>query len=292
MLATETSEALRRVPDAIRQAYSIVVTVNENNDVHAFKLVVTEEPLFSIIKADDRARIRETAINSEAMLPGGPYDLWREGEQSRRIRDLVGAFAQYPRLPKMLRTREILETVVQGVRNGIWVAQLVRPDRTVRTFWRTGIDETAIKDPGLELLLPEAASLSELASELLQPTVFRAYGTESEISVQTVYDYFSGGQHGKHPARRIRRDAGHPAVRRGARGGGINQAVEQGTLWLTSGPASILGEQVPAGVLVPAATLRSPPERIPVAELAAESIPRCVEGRAGERAGHRFRPFA
>ena len=53
----------------------------------------------------------------------------------------------------------------------------------------------------------------------------------------------------------------------------INQAVEQGTLWLTSGPASILGEQVPAGVLVPAATLRSPPERIPVGELTAESIP-------------------
>ena len=116
MLATETSAARRRVPDAIRQTYSIVVTVNENNDVHAFKLVVTEEPLFPIIKADKRARIQETAISSEAMLPGGPYDLWREGERSRRIKDLVGAFAQYPRLPKMLRTREILETVIQGVR--------------------------------------------------------------------------------------------------------------------------------------------------------------------------------
>ena len=273
MLATDTSAARRRVPDAIRQAYSIVVTVNENNDVHAFKLVVTEEPLFSIIKADKRARIQETAISSEAMLPGGPYDLWREGEQSRRINDLVGAFARYPRLPKMLRTREILETVVQGVRNGIWVARLERPDRTVRTFWRTGIDEAAIRDPGLELLLPETASLSELASELLQPGNLPGLWTEPEVSVQTVYNYFAGGHTVSVPREGYEETLPIPQCDKAHVEAAISRAVEQGTLWLTSGPASILGEQVPAGVLVPAATLRPPPERIPVGELTAESIP-------------------
>ena len=78
-LASETESARRRIPDAIQQAYSIVVTVNESNDVHAFRVAVSDEPLFVIIKADRRSRIQETAISSEAMLPGGPYDLWREG---------------------------------------------------------------------------------------------------------------------------------------------------------------------------------------------------------------------
>ena len=77
MLVTEMDKARRRVPDAIKQAYSIVVTVNESNEIQAFKVVVTDQPLFTTIKADKRARIQETAISAEAMMPGGPYDLWR-----------------------------------------------------------------------------------------------------------------------------------------------------------------------------------------------------------------------
>ena len=141
MLIKEIEAAKKHIPGAIGQAYSLVVTVNENNDIHAFKVVVTDAPLFTTIKADPRARIQETAISSEAMMPGGPYDLWREEEDSRRVKDLVGAFAQFPKLPKMLRQKEILDTVVQGVQQGIWVARIVRPDRTARTFWRTAIDE-------------------------------------------------------------------------------------------------------------------------------------------------------
>ena len=167
MLADEIRTANKRIPDAIRQAYSIVVTVNESNDIHAFKIVVTDEPLFTIIKADKRSRIQETAISAEAMMPGGPYDLWREEEPSRRVKDLVGAFAQFPKLPKMLRGKEILDTIVQGVQQGIWVAQIVRPDRTVKTFWHTTIDEPALKDASLEVSLPEFATLSELAPDLI-----------------------------------------------------------------------------------------------------------------------------
>ena len=163
MLATETETARRRIPEAIRQAYSVVVTVSESNAIHAFKVVVTDEPLFTTIKADRRSRVQKTAISSEAMMPGGPYDLWRKDEPSRRVKDLVGAFAQFPKLPKMLRRKEILDTVVQGVQEGIWVAQVVRPDRTVRTFWRTAIDEAALKDSGLEVLLPDGSSSATTA---------------------------------------------------------------------------------------------------------------------------------
>ena len=144
-------------------------------------------------------------------MPGGPYDLWREEEDSRRVKDLVGAFAQFPKLPKMLRQKEILDTVVQGVRQGIWVAQVVRPDRTARTFWRTAIDEPALKDSGLEVLLPEAAhpKRPRARSTRISKTP-GGFGRPREISVQDVYDYFSGGSHCERTQGRLRRGTQHP----------------------------------------------------------------------------------
>ena len=183
----------KRIPQAVRQAYSVVVAVNESNDIHAFKVSVSDEPLFTTIKADKRARIQETAISAEAMLPGGPYDLWREGEPSHRVKDLVGAFAQFPKLPKMLRRKEILDTLVQGVRSGIWVAQVTRPDHTLRTFWRSDIDESTLKEPGLEVLLPAAATLNGFRAGLLAFRKLPGLWQAEEISVQTCTTIFPMG---------------------------------------------------------------------------------------------------
>ena len=58
MLAAWTEQARKRIPDAIRQAWSIVVTVNESNAVHAFKVTIGAEPLFPTIKAARRALAR------------------------------------------------------------------------------------------------------------------------------------------------------------------------------------------------------------------------------------------
>ena len=273
MLADEIAAARKRIPDAIRQAYSIVVTVNESNDIHAFKIVVTDEPLFTIIKADKRSRIQETAISAEAMMPGGPYDLWREDEQSRRVKDLVGAFAQFPKLPKMLRSKEILDTIVQGVLQGIWVAQIVRPDRTTKTFWQTTIDEPALKDASLEVWLPEFATLSELAPDLLADQKLPGLWSDEEIGVQDVYDYFAGGHTVSVPQEGYEETLTIPKCESADVETAISQAVEQGLVWLNNEPASILKEPVPAGVLNASAILRPPPERIDVTELMGDSIP-------------------
>ena len=168
MLSTETRAAGGRIPEAIRQAYSIVVTVNEANEIHAFKIAITGEPLFTSIKAVRRARIQETAISAEAMMPGGPYDLWREDEPARRVRDLVGAFAQNAKLPKMLRHREIQDTIVQGIEAGIWVGRTMRPDRTSKTYWRTRVNDDVLKDSSLEVMLPKSATLSDITPILLR----------------------------------------------------------------------------------------------------------------------------
>ena len=273
MLISETDSAKRRIPEAIKQAYSVVVTVNENNDVHAFRVAVSDEPLFVTIKADRRARIQETAISSEAMLPGGPYDLWREGEDSRRVKDLVGSFAQFAKLPKMLHQKEILDTVVQGVREGIWVAVLVRPDRTVRTFWRTGIDDQALKDPALEVFLPESATLSDIDPTMLGYQRLPGLWPADEIRVQDVTDYFVGGHSVTVPQEGYEDTIFIPKCEPPIIEKTISEAVELGLIWLINGPASILAEPVPAGVLGPSATLNAPPEPIGLNELMLNSIP-------------------
>ena len=273
MLRSETDSARRRIPEAVKQAYSVVVTVNEHNDIHAFRVAVSDDPLFVTIKADRRARIQETAISSEAMLPEGPYDLWREGEDSRRVKDLVGSFAEFAKLPKMLRQREILDTVVQGVRDGIWVGVLVRPDRTVRTFWRTEIDEQALKDPALEVFLPESASLSDIEPALLGYQRLPGLWPTDEIRVKDVTDYFAGGHSVTVPQEGYEDTIFIPKCEPLIVEKAISEAVELGLIWLINGPASILAESVPPGVLGPSATLSAAPDPIGLAELMSTSIP-------------------
>ncbi len=74
--------------------------------------------------ADPRARIKETRIEVDALLPEGPYDLWRGGETTRRVAHLVGAFASDPRLSKMLNQAAIMDTLVEGCRDGVLVLRL------------------------------------------------------------------------------------------------------------------------------------------------------------------------
>ena len=273
MLLKETDTARKRIPDAVKQAYSIVVTVNESNEIHAFKVVVTDEPLFTTIKADKRSRIQETAISAEAMLPGGPYDLWREGEQSRRVKDLVGAFARSSKLPKMLTSKGIMATVVGGVQQGVWVARYARPNKTTKTFWRTAIDEPMLKEPSLEVVLPEFATLSEPSSSLLKHQALPGLWSSDEITVQDLYDYFAGDRVVSIPKDGYEEPLTIPKCEPADVDAAVLQAVEQGMLWLTSAPASIFNEPVPPGVLSALASLRSPPDPIPVQELMDAAIP-------------------
>jgi hypothetical protein len=58
----------------------------------------------------------------------------------------------------------------------------------------------------------------------------------------------------------------------------IAAAVRSGRLWLLSGPASILGEEIPTGVLDDAATLRKRPLAVPATEILSETLPDAWEG--------------
>lgn len=272
-LAINLDKSKGRIPDSIRQSYCTVVTVSDRNEAQAFKINVTDDSHFTIIKNDDRSRVQDSSVSAEALLPGGPYDLWRKGETSRRVRDLSGSFAQLPHLPKMLRAQAIIDTLVEGCEIGAFVLRLTRPDGSARTWWYSCPDETAMADPAIELVLSEAAELEEIASSLPDSERLPDLWKGNTITVQAVIDYFNGSnvvqvqREGYMEPQPIPK-ASIDAIKRS-----IAQAVESGALWLTNGPASILAEPIPAGVLNEQAHLQKPPAMIAAAEILPENLP-------------------
>ena len=132
-LRKRLEEARRRVPDTIRAAWCIVVTLSEAGETQAFRLPADGGPLFAQIKGDERSRIKETAVDAEALLPDGPYDLWQESDEARYVSELTRAFARNPRLPKFIKANIVADTIAQGIKRGLFVGDLSRPDGSRRT---------------------------------------------------------------------------------------------------------------------------------------------------------------
>ncbi len=272
-LAMNISTSRNRIPDAIRQAYCIVVTVNEKDDVSAFKIQVTDETHFKTIKNDKRSRIQDTAIAADALLAGGPYSLWKEGETSRRVKDLSGAFAQYPHLPKMLKSKAVLDTFADGCEQGYFVLRLMRPDKTVRTWWMQRPDEVAMNDPALELCLSEAAELTAISPDLLVPKRLPELWKTDEVNLKDVIDYFHGGKRVRVEKNGYAEEIQVPKASREVVEKAVVEAVEKGYVWLVSGPASIFSEPMPPGILNDQSTIYPPLPTMPVTEILQENIP-------------------
>ncbi|MBI4318932.1 MAG: hypothetical protein HY675_10605 [Chloroflexi bacterium] len=269
--------AKKNVPSTIRQGYCIAVTLSAKTEVEAFKVTLGTDPLFSVIKADSRSRIQDTPVTAEALLPDGPYDLWR-GETARRVKDLVGAFAEQARLPKMLNRKAILDTLVAGCAAGAFVMRVTRPDRSTRTFWRETPDDVALKDPSLELVLPEAAAITDLAPSLLVPGVLPGLWDGQDSPLKDVLTYFRCGHVVKVQRAGYEEPVIIPRADREVVETAVEAAIKAGKLWLTSGPASILSEDVPAGLLADEAILQAPPRAISALEVASEALPEAWKG--------------
>ena len=289
-LRRQLADAQRRVSETLRAAWCIVTTYGRDGEVHAFKLVVSDRPLFVEVKNDARSRIQETAVDALALAPGGPYDLWREDEDARFVTDLAGAFARNPRLPKALNAELLFDTVMQGVRDGIFVARLKLPDGKLRTWWREMVEPGSQTDSSLEVVLPRHAELDRLPPELLAPgklpglwqaAASREPGGEAAVfgadsaclTMARLAEYFAGGYEAASDA-----DAGEepsiiPKASGAALRNAVSGAVQLGLIWLVSGPASVWRENVPEGVLDDGAKLLPPPEPVTLQDLAEDSVP-------------------
>jgi len=278
LLTASINEARKRIGDAIRQAYCIVVTRSRTGEVEAFQVTVGNQALFNTIKNDRRSRIHDTPVSPEALLPGGPYDLWEEKETSRPARHLIDAFAQYYRLPKMLNRQAILNTLKQGCRDGLFLLQLTRPDRSVRSYWREEPEDHILSDPGLELFLPhaEGLGLQSLEPGLLVPGVLPGLWPDSRddgIGLSDLENYFSGKFVARVPRDGYEEQVCVPHAGRDVLAEAVTDAVRAGKLWLLSGPASILGEEIPSGILTDKARLYPPPQPVSATEILPASLP-------------------
>jgi len=259
-------------------AYCIAVTVNDANDVAAYRINVDNEPLFPKLVGDKRLRIESTAVNAEALLPGGPFDLWSAGEKARFVKDLVGAFAATAKLPKMLNRSAILETLLQGCQAGDFVLRVTRADKSVRTFWKSRPDDTAVQDPSLEVVLSDAASLTELESALLAPNVLPGVWDKGHTTPAEIAAYFSG----KHfvPVDRggYTENLLIPAAEPKAITNAVVGAVKSGRIWFFDGAVSVLGDELPPEFVKDAAQLLPPPTPLSSVDVLPAQVPAAWKG--------------
>ena len=227
------------------------------------------------IKADQRSRIKETPVDAEALLPDGPYDLWQASDEGRYANELVRAFARNPRLPKFLKANVVVDTIMQGIDRGLFVAELARPDGSRRTWWREVPPREVMGDDQLRVVLPDKAELAELPEQLLAPGAGALPGLwdDESVTLADAVSYFRGGhvvtvsRDGYDEVETIPRCA--EQIVRDA----IRAAVSQGLIWLANGPTSVWYEPVPEDALTRAAILRARPDRIPVTSLVEDVLP-------------------
>lgn len=243
----------------IVMAYCIAVTVNDSNDVAAYRINVDNDPLFPKMVADKRLRIESSAVNAEALLPGGPFDLWSAGDKARFVKDLVGAFAATAKLPKMLNRAAILETLLQGCEEGDFVLRITRADKSTRTFWKCRPNDSAIQDSSLEVVLSDAAVLSELDPPLLAPTKLPTLWDKEPVTLADLSSYFSGTHFVEVDKGGYTENLLIPAATPQAITDGVVGAVKGGRVWLVNGTVSVLAEDVPAGFVNDTAQIFPPP---------------------------------
>lgn len=229
----------------------------------------------SFVKTGQRLRIQGGAVNADALLPGGPYDVWtRGGHTERYLRDIVDAFAQWPELPKVLKPEAVRETLVKACLDGLVVLRLRRPDDSARTWWREAVAKDDQVQKEIEVLLPEAAEISSLSSSLIAADALPGVWTGPVLKVATLRTYFFGehvamvkGQGGVEEPRAFPRAA--EAVVDAA----VREAVLTGKVWIVAGSASLWKEAVPENIDVGVGLLYKPPVAIKADQLGPEALP-------------------
>jgi len=280
--AAKLQSSLRSSEDdmkrGVRQAWCVAVATAEDDSVKAFKVPLDDaKTLFQSVKDDKDSRIQDTALDPDLLLPGGSYDLWRENEPEQRVKTLVGAFFERSALPKMLRRKELLDTVANGAMQGRFLLRLKRPDGSLRTWWRERPEESVLSEANLEAVQLSNGALESLAPALLRPGTLPGLDFIVGVKVADLLAYFSGGHTltVKQSVDGVEYDetVAVPKCDEAKVLEAATSAVKTGLLWVTNGPMSFCGEEPAAGAIAKTAVLRSPPAPIALTALTPEELP-------------------
>lgn len=259
--------SINNLPEAVVGTYNILVAVDENGDVHAQGLrtssTVGGTP-FERIKSTlaEEERLVTNALDPDLLLPSSYLALWGEGQTSRRITDMMQAFGQFPRLPRLLRTDSLLETIKRGVQSGILVLRLPRPDGSAQTWWRIPPGDDFLLRPEMELLPTGLAMLHNLEIELLKPGQLDGLWPISgkTFHLDTLQAYFDGQRAPKVVSPSVIEDA-------------IRSAVAKGTLMVRLDGSSLFREALPSGSLPVSLEILPPPIPLNGADLTPQALP-------------------
>ncbi|WP_224365796.1 DUF499 domain-containing protein [Hyalangium versicolor] len=257
-------EAEDGLPDAVRAAYSVLLAVDEAGAVEARQLSPGPESAFERSKKVllEAERLLTTSIDPELLLPGSYLDLWVTGERSKQARELVAAFAQLPRLPRLLKLRVLHDSLGRGVREGKIVLQFAQAEGFVRTFWRTGLEPEHLTQAGLEVLPVAFAVLHELDPELLMPGRIEGLWLmeSAPLGLARIESMFEGILHP--------RVASPEVIDRAVR-----MAVQRGLLMARTGGQVFLRQALPEGPIAHDLELLSPPPAVRGGELGPKGLP-------------------
>lgn len=276
-LPRRKQEAATGLPEAVVGAYNILVAVDENGHVQTQALrtgsTVGGTP-FERIKGMliEDERLLATTLDPDLILPGSYLAIWREGETSRRVTDLMAAFGQFPRLPRLLRPDALYDTLVRGVHAGMLVLRLPRADGSARTWWRVPPDDETLRRPELEVQPASTAQLYDVDPTLLAPARLAELGLDVErqangvgttlAQIQALFD-------GKTAPRLV-----SPSVLIDV----LRTAVGQGRVMALLSGQAYYREPLPDGPLPPEMALLPAPAPIHGADLVAQMLPEAWDG--------------
>jgi hypothetical protein len=174
----------------------------------------------------------------------------------------------------MLRRKDLLDTVANGCALGLYVLSLPRPDGTARTWWRMRPEDAVVDEDALETVQNSAATLESLDPSLLVPDKLESLDWKTGLKMADLVTYFSGSKITiDHPDEGWTEERDIPKCPESKILEAVGAAVKVGTVWITSGTASIWGETPPAGIVNKTAVLRAPPEPISVSSITPEVLP-------------------
>lgn len=271
-LVRRRKENEESLPDAVRGTYCVLLAVNEQGAIESKFLPSGRETLFQRAKQFliDEERLLSTSLDPELFLPGSYLELWSEGEKSKPVRELFKAFAQFPRLPRLLNESVLHASLARGVHEGKIVLQIPRGDGSMRSLWRVEPRPEDLSRPEAEVVPIAFAALHELEPELLLPG--RCEGLWEADLVSLSLDRIKGFFDGVHAPRTTSPEVVEKAVR---------GAVQRGILMARIKGRAFLRQALPEGPLPDDLELVVPPLPIHGGDLGPKKLPEAwSEGHA------------
>ena len=161
-------DAKKIAESAVRNSFEVVLYVDKTGTPQTKKFTMGTEAMFPALLREKDLRLFDQQIEPLALMPGGLYAVWPTGQPAVKVKDLYQSFARQPKLPKLISTQTVVNTVAEGVLRGLLAVRYVRPDGSDEWFWRSTIPITGW-EANSESWVPKNASVDRLQYSAVLP---------------------------------------------------------------------------------------------------------------------------